>query len=73
MEPLGRIVMWAGLALLAVGLLLQFGPQVPLLGRLPGDIRIERDGMQVFIPITSCIVVSLVFSGLAWLVGRVRS
>ncbi len=73
MEPLGRFVMWAGVALVVIGLFLQLGPQVPLLGRLPGDIRIEREGVRVFVPITSCIVVSLVLTGLSWLVGRWRS
>jgi len=73
MEPLGRFVMWAGIALVVLGLVLQLGPQVPLLGRLPGDIRIEREGVRVFIPITSCIVVSLLLTGVSWLVGRLRS
>ena len=73
MEPLGRFVMWAGLALLVLGLWLQLGPGVPLLGRLPGDIRIERDGVRIFIPITSCVLVSLVVTGVSWVVGRMRS
>lgn len=73
MEPLGRFVVWAGIALVLIGLVLQLGPQVPLLGRLPGDIRIEREGVRVFIPITSCLVVSLLLTGVSWLVGRLRS
>ncbi len=56
-----------------LGLWLQLGPPRPLLGRLPGDIRIEREGLRIFVPITSCIVVSLLLTGASWLVARLRS
>ncbi len=58
MEGLGRLLILVGAALLAAGLLLAtFGGKLGWLGRLPGDIRL---GGSVYIPITSCIVVSLV-------------
>jgi hypothetical protein len=37
------------------------------LGRLPGDIRIERDGFSFYFPITTAIVISIVLSLLLWL------
>ena len=40
----------------------------PWLGRLPGDVRIETPNTRVYIPITSCIVVSLLVSGVLWIV-----
>ena len=36
--------------------------------RLPGDLRIERDGFRFYFPITTMILLSLVATGLAWVV-----
>jgi len=72
MEPLGRALVVAGLVLLGLGLVLWVGPSVPWLGRLPGDIRIERPGLRVTVPITTCLLVSAVASAVLWLVSRMR-
>ena len=71
-ESLGRILLIAGVVLVTLGLLLYASPSIPLLGRLPGDIRIERPGFRVYVPITSCIVVSLLLSGILWILSRFR-
>jgi len=39
-------------------------------GRLPGDIHIARGGFSFYFPITTCILVSLLLSGLIWLLRR---
>jgi hypothetical protein len=60
------------LALVVLGVLLYASPSIPLLGRLPGDIRIERPGLRIDLPITSCLVVSLAASAGLWLFSRLR-
>ena len=72
MGSLPRILVVVGLALVALGLLLYALPSVPFLGRLPGDIRIERPGFRLYVPITSCIVASLILTLLLWLISRLR-
>jgi hypothetical protein len=72
MEPLGRTLMLLGLVLLLAGAVLYFAPSIPLLGRLPGDIRVERPGFSLYLPITTCIVISLVLSALLALFSRLR-
>lgn len=67
-----RFLIVIGLALVALGLLLHFGPSVPLLGKLPGDVRIERPGVRIYIPITSCLLLSVVLSAVLWLFSRLR-
>lgn len=52
-----RLLILAGLILVAAGLAMQFG--VPI-GRLPGDIVIRRGNSTFYFPIVTCIVVSLV-------------
>jgi len=57
---LAKLFIISGVALLVIGLALQFVPGLlSWFGRLPGDIHIERDGTRVFIPITSMIILSL--------------
>jgi hypothetical protein len=58
-----RILIGLGLALVVLGLVVQFVPGLfGWFGRLPGDIDVERGNSRVFVPITSMIVVSLVVS-----------
>lgn len=64
---MARFLILAGLVLIVTGLL--WGPLSRLgLGRLPGDIVIERENLRLFIPITSAILVSVVLSLLIALV-----
>lgn len=72
MDPVPRAIVTLGVALLALGALLQWAPGIPLLGKLPGDLRIERPGLRLYLPITSCVVVSLLLSGLLSLLSRFR-
>ena len=64
---MGKILIVAGALLVAAGLLIQAG--VPL-GRLPGDIIIRREHGTIYIPIVTCLVVSLVLSAIAYLLRR---
>ena len=72
MESASRVLVIAGLCLVAVGALLHFAPSLPWLGKLPGDIRIERPGFRVVIPITTCLVISAALNALVWLVSKLR-
>ena len=65
MLGLGRMLMIVGGALLVLGALFSFGPRIPWLGRLPGDIVIERDNFRFYFPITTSIVISIILSLLA--------
>lgn len=66
---LGIALAIAGGGLLVIGLLLWSGA-LGWFGRLPGDLRFERDGVRVYVPIVSMIVVSVVLSALLWLLRR---
>ncbi|MHA7850089.1 DUF2905 domain-containing protein [Roseovarius sp.] len=69
---MARYLILAGLVLVVIGLL--WGPLSRLgLGRLPGDIVIERGSLRLYIPVTSAILVSVVLSALIALVRMVLS
>ena len=72
MDGAGKVLMLAGLILLALGALLTFAPGLSWLGRLPGDIRIERPGVRIYVPITTSILLSLLLSLLLYVISRLR-
>jgi hypothetical protein len=75
-ESMGKMLILMGLFVLLLGLILTFAPKlkIPFLGRLPGDIRIEREGFSLYFPIVTCIVLSvlltLLLNLIAHLLGR---
>lgn len=62
MSALGKTLIMVGGILAAVGVAFLLAGKVPLLGNLPGDLRIETDGGTLFIPLTTCLVLSLVLT-----------
>ena len=70
----GKLLLFLGLGLACVGALLLLADKpgfwqdlwrrLPL-GRLPGDIRVQRDGFSVFFPWVTCLVISIVLTVLA--------
>jgi hypothetical protein len=69
---LGKLLVIAGIALGLVGALLWLAPALPWLGRLPGDLRIERPGLRIYVPIATSIVVSLILTLILNVIGRWR-
>ncbi len=59
---IGKILIVIGIILVIAGLLIFFKVKIPWLGRLPGDIRIEKDGFRLYIPITTCIIISIIIT-----------
>jgi hypothetical protein len=64
-----RILITVGLLIAVIGLLWPWLSQLPL-GRLPGDILVDRPGFKLFAPFTTMIIVSLVLSLVVWLLRR---
>ena len=62
MSELGKFLVIAGVVLAIVGLILWSGFAPKWLGRLPGDIRIEREHSAFYFPIVTCIIISIVLS-----------
>jgi hypothetical protein len=64
-----RTLIVVGLLVLAAGLLWPWLSKLPL-GRLPGDILVQREGFRFYLPITTGILISLLISLLVWLFRR---
>ena len=70
LQPIGRGLIVLGVALVVAGLLLSLGGRLPWLGRLPGDIVVERPGFRFYLPLATSLLLSLLVSGILWLLRR---
>jgi Protein of unknown function (DUF2905) len=66
---MARFLILLGLAILLVGLLWPYLNRLGL-GRLPGDIVIQRDNVTFYFPLMTCSLLSLLFSLVLWVVNR---
>ena len=74
LHGLGKALLILGLVVALAGLVLTFWDRLPLskipLGRLPGDISIERKDFRLYFPLGTSLVLSLVISLILWLFRR---
>ncbi|MFO0795601.1 MAG: DUF2905 domain-containing protein [Candidatus Brocadiaceae bacterium] len=66
----GKILIIFGIIMVIAGGLFMLGSKIPFLGRLPGDIAVEKKNFSFYFPITTCIIVSVILSFIMWLFGR---
>jgi hypothetical protein len=69
-KPLGQLIIVIGLALVVVGLVAMRG-WLGWFGHLPGDVRVERENVRVYVPIVSMLLISLLFSVLSYVLRRI--
>ena len=74
MDQIGKTLVAVGLGIAALGGLLWLGRGMPWLrlGRLPGDFVYEKNGVSVFVPITTMILLSLAASLVMWVLAAIR-
>jgi hypothetical protein len=65
----GKTLVLFGILMVVVGLLLMYSDKIPLLGKLPGDIHIKKENTEFYFPIVTSLVLSLLLSGLMWLIS----
>ncbi len=58
----GRIILIAGLVIAGLGALMMWGPKIPFLGRLPGDIHLRGKNWSFHFPIVTSIVISILLT-----------
>jgi len=72
LEQIGKMILVLAGALAVIGVVLWLGGRYLGLGRLPGDLRIERPGFAFYFPIVTCILISLLLTALLWLIALLR-
>ena len=66
----GKVLIAAGIVLIIAGCVLLLGIKLPWLGRLPGDIYIQRKGVTFIFPVTTCILASIIISVIIFFLSR---
>ena len=72
---IGKILLVAGIIITILGLILTFGEKIAILkyfGKLPGDIRIEKDNFSFYFPIATCIVLSIIITVILKIISKFR-
>jgi len=62
------LLILVGILIAGIGVVWLFLPSIPWLGKLPGDIMIEREHFRFYFPLATCILLSLLLTGIIWLV-----
>ncbi|MCL4491450.1 MAG: DUF2905 domain-containing protein [Nitrospirae bacterium] len=70
MQAVGKILIIAGLFLVVIGGLLMLSGKIPWLGRLPGDIVIQKKNFTFYFPLATSILLSILLALVLWLLGR---
>ena len=71
MKDIGKLLVILGAVAVVAGLVLWLaGDRLKWLGRLPGDIRIERENFRFYAPITTMLLISVALSLILYLIGR---
>jgi hypothetical protein len=70
MIDLGRLLIVLGLVAVALGVVLVVFGRVPGLGRVPGDISVQRGSWSFYFPLGTSLVLSVVLTLVLWLIGR---
>jgi hypothetical protein len=67
MNPIAKMLIGAGMFLVIVGLLWQLGGKWLPLGRLPGDIVVEKENFKFYFPVVTCILISVLLTLISYL------
>ena len=70
MEGMGKLLILTGFILIILGLFLVFSGRIPYLGKLPGDIRVEKENFVFYFPLATCILLSILLTLILNLVMR---
>lgn len=69
-QHIGKLLLMLGIILAAIGGLILLAGKVSWIGRLPGDILIQKKNVTFYFPLATSILVSIVLTLLFWLMGR---
>jgi hypothetical protein len=67
---MGRTLIIIGIILILVGLWITYGPRIPLVGKLPGDILVKRENFTFYFPLATSILLSLLLSLVLYLIRK---
>lgn len=59
---MGKLFVLAGLLLILIGVMMIIAPHIPIIGKLPGDFHIKGKNYNIYFPLTTCILLSILLT-----------
>ncbi len=73
MEKIGLKIISIGIFIIVAGVIIYFfGNKLRFLGKLPGDIQIKTDNVQIYFPVVTMLLVSILLSFFMWLFNKFK-
>jgi hypothetical protein len=69
---MGKMLIIIGIILIVAGAIISYSDKIPFLGKLPGDVSIERENFKFYFPVTTCIIISVLISILFYIVRAIK-
>lgn len=70
---MGRLLIFIGIILVIAGTIITYSNRIPFLGKLPGDITVEKENFKLYVPITTSILLSILLSFIFYIINRFRN
>lgn len=68
-QAVGRLLIIGGILLVAMGAAFLLADKIPFIGKLPGDIRIERENFRFYFPLGTSLVLSILLTAIFWIIS----
>jgi hypothetical protein len=72
-DHMGKFLIIVGIVCIVVGLIINYGHKIPFLGKLPGDISIDKGNVKVYFPIATSILISILLSLLLFVYNKFKN
>ncbi|MDR4509079.1 MAG: DUF2905 domain-containing protein [Candidatus Brocadiaceae bacterium] len=66
----GKTLIFLGIIMIVFGIFFMIGNKIPFLGKLPGDISVQKKNFNFYFPITTCIIISVILTIIMKFIGK---
>lgn len=67
---MGKLLIIIGIVFIVAGIIVMYSDKIPYLGKLPGDIRVERENFRFYFPVMTSIILSILISLILYFINR---
>ncbi|SKC74680.1 DUF2905 domain-containing protein [Ohtaekwangia koreensis] len=67
---MGKLLIIIGIVFIVAGIIVMYSDKIPYLGKLPGDIRVERENFRFYFPMMTSIILSILISLILYFINR---
>jgi cell division protein FtsW (lipid II flippase) len=67
---MGKLLIIIGIVFIVAGIIVMYSDKIPYLGKLPGDIQVERENFKFYFPVMTSIILSILISLILYFINR---